>query len=37
MLGFRLAAAGVRASLGEDTTDEDVARAIDAFRRVVAR
>jgi cysteine desulfurase len=37
MLGDSYAASGVRASLGEDTTNEDVARAIDAFRRVVAR
>jgi cysteine desulfurase len=37
MLGDRDAASGIRASLGELTTDDDVARAIDAFRRVTAR
>jgi cysteine desulfurase len=38
MLGEREpATTGVRASLGEDTTDDDVARAIDAYRRVLGR
>jgi cysteine desulfurase len=37
MLGARDAASGLRASLGEETTDDDVARAIEAFRAVVAR
>ena len=37
MLGDRDAASGIRCSLGETTTDEDVARAIEAFRRVTAR
>ena len=37
MLGDRDAASGIRASLGEDTTDDDIARAIDAFRRVTRR
>lgn len=38
MLGDREAATtGVRASLGEDTTEEDVRAAIDAYRRVLAR
>ena len=31
------AASGIRVSLGEETSDADVARAIDVFRRVVAR
>jgi cysteine desulfurase len=37
MLGARDAASGLRASLGEETTDDEVARAIEAFRAVVAR
>jgi cysteine desulfurase len=37
MLGERDAASGIRTSLGEDTTDEDVAQAIEAFGRVVRR
>jgi cysteine desulfurase len=37
MLGDHDAASGVRASLGEDTTDEDIARAVEAFRVVVGR
>jgi cysteine desulfurase len=38
MLGDREAStSGVRASLGEDTTEEDVRFAIDAYRRVLAR
>jgi cysteine desulfurase len=37
MLGARDAASGIRASLGEDTTDAEVTRAIDAFRAVVTR
>lgn len=37
MLGDRDAASGLRSSLGEDTTDDDVALAIQAFRRVVDR
>ena len=37
MLGARDAASGIRASLGEDTTAEDVTRAIEAFRAVVTR
>lgn len=37
MLGQGLAASSVRASLGEDTSDEDVMRAIESFRRVSAR
>ncbi|MEA2752866.1 MAG: cysteine desulfurase [Myxococcales bacterium] len=37
MLGPLDAASGIRASLGETTTDDDVARALDAFRRVLAR
>ena len=37
MLGNRDAASGIRCSLGETTTDEDIARAIEAFRRVTAR
>lgn len=37
MLGDEAAASGIRASLGEETTDDDVNRAIEAFRRVVAR
>lgn len=37
MLGDRDAASGIRASLGETTTDDDIARAIDAFRRVTTR
>lgn len=37
ILGAESASAGVRASLGDLTTETDVDRAIDAFRRVVAR
>jgi len=37
MLGARDAASGIRASLGEETSDDDVQRAIAAFRTVVAR
>lgn len=37
MLGARDAASGIRASLGEATTDDDVTRVIEAFRRVVTR
>ena len=37
MLGPALAASGVRCSLGELTTSEDVERAITAFTRVVTR
>lgn len=37
MLGDRDAASGLRVSLGEATTDEDVTRAIEAFRRVTKR
>lgn len=37
MLGDALAASSVRASLGEDTTDADVTKAIAAFRLVVLR
>ena len=37
MLGDGDAASGIRASLGEDTTDDDVARAIEAFRRSCSR
>jgi len=37
MLGDRDAASGIRCSLGEDTTDDDIARAIEAFRRVTTR
>jgi cysteine desulfurase len=37
MLGDRDAASGIRCSLGEDTTDDDIARAIEAFRRVTNR
>jgi cysteine desulfurase len=37
MLGDGLASSGLRASLGEDTTDEDVARAVAGFRRVLSR
>jgi cysteine desulfurase len=37
MLGAGDAASGIRASLGETTTDDDIARAITAFRRVVQR
>jgi cysteine desulfurase len=36
-MGNAFATSGVRASLGEATTDEDIARAIDAYRRVVTR
>ena len=37
ILGAESASAGVRASLGDLTTETDVDRAIDAFRRVIAR
>lgn len=37
MLGVADAARGVRASLGEGTSDDDVTFAIDAFRRVTER
>jgi cysteine desulfurase len=37
MLGAADAASGIRASLGETTTGDDVARAIEAFRRVLGR
>ena len=37
MLGARDAASGIRASLGEETTDDDVERAVAAFGAVVAR
>jgi cysteine desulfurase len=38
MLGEREpATTGVRASLGEDTTEDDIGRAIDAYRRVLGR
>lgn len=37
MLGPEQAPRGLRLSLGEDTTDDDVARAIAAFRRVLGR
>jgi cysteine desulfurase len=37
MLGDRDAASGLRASLGDTTTDEEIARAIAAFRRVTGR
>ena len=37
MVGAENAASGIRASLGETTTADDVARAIDAFRRVLGR
>ncbi len=37
MLGLGDAASGIRASLGETTTADDVARAVAAFRRVVER
>jgi cysteine desulfurase len=37
MFGDGDAASGIRASLGEDTTDEDVQHAIDGYRRVVGR
>lgn len=37
MLGDRDASSGIRASLGEDTTADDLARATEAFRRVVSR
>ena len=36
-MGFRDPASAVRASLGEETSEEDLAFAIDAFRRVLAR
>lgn len=37
ILGAESASAGVRASLGELTTEGEVERALDAFRRVIAR
>jgi cysteine desulfurase len=37
MLGAADAASGIRASLGETTTGDDVVRAIEAFRRVLGR
>lgn len=37
MLGEEDAARGLRISLGEDTTRDDVDRALEAFRRVLAR
>ena len=37
LLGDALAASSLRLSLGETTTDDDVDRAIAAFRRVLAR
>ena len=37
MLGDALAASSVRASLGEDTTADDVAWAVEAFGRVLSR
>jgi len=37
MFGEEGARSGVRASLGDTTTREDVRFAIDAYRRVVAR
>ena len=37
MLGDRDAASGIRCSLGETTTDEDITTAIAAFRRVTSR
>jgi len=37
MFGDGDAGSGIRASLGDETTDSDVARAIDVFRRVTAR
>ena len=37
MLGDRDAASGVRASLGPETTDDDIARAMAAFRAVIGR
>lgn len=37
MFGADDAASGIRASLGEDTTDDDVARAVEAYRRVLGR
>jgi len=37
ILGEESASAGVRASLGELTTEGDIDRALDAFRRVIAR
>lgn len=37
MMGDRLAASTVRASLGLETTDEDIARAIAIFARVIGR
>jgi cysteine desulfurase len=37
VLGDAFAASSVRVSLGEATTDDDVARAIAAFRRVLSR
>lgn len=37
MFGAAGAASGLRTSLGDATTDDDVARAMDAFRRVLTR
>jgi cysteine sulfinate desulfinase/cysteine desulfurase-like protein len=37
MLGDARARSAVRVSLGEETTAEDVERASEAFRRVLAR
>jgi cysteine desulfurase len=37
MLGDRDAASGIRCSLGETTTDDDIARALEAFRRITLR
>lgn len=37
MLGAEAAPRGLRVSLGEDTTDAEVAYAASAFRRVLAR
>jgi cysteine desulfurase len=37
MFGEAEASSGIRASLGEDTSDDDIARAVAAYRRVVTR
>ena len=37
MLGVPRATSAVRLSLGEDTTEDDVTRAVEAFRRVLTR
>ncbi len=37
MFGDRDASSGVRASLGEDTTSDDVAKAVETYRRVMNR